>query len=183
MEMGSTDLNSFLKNEIQKNKRVTEPTRVYIWFKMLEAVKAIHKEGVIHSDLKPANFLLVGHEVKLIDFNISNSINDRTSVTVVSDCGTLNYMSPESINRDSENRAKVNQMSDVWSLGCILYLMVYAKLPFQHINNQFQLMFTLVDPKKKIVFSPLHDANLLDVLKVSRFLHANPRPPHSFTSI
>ena len=98
--MGSTDLNNFIKKEIQKNQCVREPTRVYIWFKILEAVKAIHDNGVIHSDLKPANFLLVGHEVKLIDFNISNAINDRTSVTVMCDCGTLNYMPPESFNRE-----------------------------------------------------------------------------------
>jgi serine/threonine-protein kinase TTK/MPS1 len=166
MEMGSTDLNNFLKKEIQKNKCVKEPTRVYIWFKMLEAVKAIHEHGVIHSDLKPANFLLVGHEVKLIDFNISNSINDRTSVTVACDCGTLNYMPPESFTRDNDNKAKVNQKSDVWSLGCILYLMVYGKLPFQHIQNQYNLMFALADPQKVIEYPPIKDKSLLDVLQV-----------------
>ena len=74
MEMGSTDLSNFIKKEIQKNQCVREPTRVYIWFKILEAVKAIHDIGVIHSDLKPANFLLVGHEIKLIDFGESKDV-------------------------------------------------------------------------------------------------------------
>lgn len=41
---------------------------------MLEAVNVIHNEGIIHSDLKPANFLFVEGRLKLIDFGIANSI-------------------------------------------------------------------------------------------------------------
>lgn len=78
-------------------------------------------------------------------------------------------MAPESLQRDNDVKAKVNQKSDIWSLGCILYLMVYGKLPFQHIKNQFQLMYELCDPQKKIEFSPLKDVYLLDVLKVRYF--------------
>lgn len=47
MELGSTDLNNFIKKEVQRNECVKEPTRVYIWCKMLEAVKAIHVEGIL----------------------------------------------------------------------------------------------------------------------------------------
>ena len=64
-------------------------------------------QGVIHSDIKPSNFVVVGCEVKLIDFNISNAISDRTSITKVNDCGTLHYMSPESLN-NSDAKVKVN---------------------------------------------------------------------------
>jgi hypothetical protein len=45
MELGSTDLNVFFKREIQTNGCIKEPTRVYYWLKMLEAVQAIHKLG------------------------------------------------------------------------------------------------------------------------------------------
>ena len=48
---------------------------------MLEAVHVIHEEKIIHSDLKPANFVLVKGQLKLIDFGIANAIaNDTTNV-------------------------------------------------------------------------------------------------------
>jgi serine/threonine-protein kinase TTK/MPS1 len=48
---------------------------------MLQAVNAIHEEKIVHSDLKPANFLLVGGSLKLIDFGIAKAIgNDTTNI-------------------------------------------------------------------------------------------------------
>ena len=49
----------------------------------------------MHSDLKPANFLLVAGNLKLIDFGIAKAIGDMTSATRDQQVGTLNYMSPE----------------------------------------------------------------------------------------
>jgi serine/threonine protein kinase len=48
---------------------------------MLEAVQVIHDEKIVHSDLKPANFVLVKGQLKLIDFGIANAIaNDTTNI-------------------------------------------------------------------------------------------------------
>jgi serine/threonine-protein kinase TTK/MPS1 len=48
---------------------------------MLEAVQIIHEEKIVHSDLKPANFVLVKGQLKLIDFGIANAIaNDTTNI-------------------------------------------------------------------------------------------------------
>ena len=48
---------------------------------MLEAVNTIHEERIVHSDLKPANFMLVKGSLKLIDFGIAKAImNDTTNI-------------------------------------------------------------------------------------------------------
>jgi serine/threonine-protein kinase TTK/MPS1 len=85
-----------------------------------------------HSDLKPANFLLVSGFLKLIDFGIAKAIaNDTTNIMRDYQTGTVNYMSPECINYFEQNGAKreyfkQGRASDVWALGCILYRVVYG---------------------------------------------------------
>lgn len=55
--------------------------------------------------------------------------------------GTLSYMSPESINGEEDSGYKVPLKSDVWSLGCILYSVVYGRSPFQ--DYKFVTFFPL----------------------------------------
>ncbi|KXJ19437.1 Dual specificity protein kinase Ttk [Exaiptasia diaphana] len=151
---------------------------------MLEAVNVIHNEGIIHSDLKPANFLFVEGRLKLIDFGIANSIQaDQTSIQRDTQVGTLNFMSPEAFQDISGSMnpntgrsrpcTKIGRPSDVWSLGCILYAMVYGRTPFQHITNQAMKLQCIIDENYAIEFPPIGNSKLLDVLKGS--LIRNPR--------
>ena len=107
---------------------------------MLKSVSVVHKMNIVHSDLKPANFLIVNGTLKIIDFGIASKISDdKTHVTKDNTMGTFNYMSPEAI--QSGENVKIGVKSDVWSLGCILYQMVYKKLPFGHIKEPWKKMF------------------------------------------
>lgn len=121
---------------------------------MLEAVAAIHDLKIVHSDLKPANFLLVEGSLKLIDFGIANAIsNDTTNIHREGQLGTANYMSPEAISSNpASGTRKLGRSSDVWSLGCILYQMVYGKTPFSDIPNVFQKMNVITDSNHVIPF-------------------------------
>ncbi|XP_039868574.1 dual specificity protein kinase Ttk isoform X4 [Simochromis diagramma] len=174
MECGNLDLNTWLRNR----KTVNPLERKFYWKNMLEAVHTIHKHGIIHSDLKPANFVIVNASLKLIDFGIANRIQpDVTSIMKDSQVGTLNYMPPEAIKDTSSQtgkaRSKISPKGDVWSLGCILYCMTYGKTPFQSITNQISKLHAIIDPSHKIEFPDISEKDLLDVLK--RCLVRNPR--------
>ncbi|XP_030346415.1 dual specificity protein kinase TTK isoform X1 [Strigops habroptila] len=176
MECGNIDLNSWLK----KKKKIDPLERKSYWKNMLEAVHTIHEYGIIHSDLKPANFLIVDGMLKLIDFGIANQMQpDVTSIIKDSQVGTMNYMPPEAIKdmssygENGKSRSKISPKSDVWSLGCILYCMTYGRTPFQHITNPMNKMHAIVDPSYEIEFPDIAEKDLQDVLK--RCLIRNPK--------
>lgn len=170
LEHGDIDLSKYLSNEA-KLKRLTPLKIKFYWAQMLEAVADIHKYGIVHSDLKPANFLLVEGNLKLIDFGIATSVpEDKTSTFRDTQVGTLNYMSPEAITQmsgDSKQPCfKIGVKSDVWSLGCILYNLVYGVTPFHSIKSLMQKIYAITNPNYEIPFKPVSDPLLLDVLKL-----------------
>uniref|UniRef100_A0A8C8EYT8 Protein kinase domain-containing protein n=1 Tax=Oncorhynchus tshawytscha TaxID=74940 RepID=A0A8C8EYT8_ONCTS len=174
MECGNLDLSTWLRNR----KTVNPLERKLYWKNMLEAVQTIHKHGIVHSDLKPANFVIVNASLKLIDFGIANCIQpDVTSIMKDSQVGTLNYMPPEAIKDTSSQpgkaSSKISTKGDVWSLGCIMYCMTYGKTPFQTITNQITKLHAIIDPTHEMEFPDIAEKDLLDVLK--RCLVRNPR--------
>ncbi|KAF9955191.1 Dual-specificity kinase, spindle pole body (SPB) duplication and spindle checkpoint function [Modicella reniformis] len=145
------------------------------WRQMLEAVQVIHNEKIVHADLKPANFLLVQGSLKLIDFGIAKAIaNDTTNILREGQSGTANYMAPEAI-EDSPVGRKFGRAADVWSLGCILYQMVYGKTPFSDIVNIFRKLNVISSPDHRIEFptsilSPLQPRPVTTVVDNSKGL-------------
>ncbi|KAG6918317.1 hypothetical protein DXG01_015175 [Tephrocybe rancida] len=148
MECGEVDLARLISEAIHEP---LDMVRVAGFWK--QAVHVIHEEKIVHSDLKPANFVIVKGQLKLIDFGIANAIaNDTTNIQRDHQIGTVNFMSPEAIELpDGMRRLKVGRPSDIWSLGCILYQMIYGCPPFQHLNV-YQKMKAIPDSAHVIEF-------------------------------
>lgn len=120
MEKGESDLHKILQGY---RTHIPLYTLMTYWHQMLQAVHYIHQNGVIHQDLKPANFLMIDGRLKLIDFGIASNIAiDSTSIIKFSQAGTFNYISPEALidtsNVDSPStfhqpRIRLSTKSDV----------------------------------------------------------------------
>ena len=153
LELGQLDLDKLIKQHLDKGGLQMCYIRVY-WKEMLEAVNVVHQHRIVHSDLKPANFILVNGHLKLSDFGIAKQIgNDTTNIERDDGVGTLNYMAPEAIlvNQKTKTTYKLGRPSDVWSLGCILYKMIYGQPPFHHLN-MYQKMQAIPDEQFEIQF-------------------------------
>ena len=81
MERGERDLANLLK-DMSKDQELTDTKIKFYWEEMLETVAVVHQQNIVHSDLKPANFLIVNGTLKIIDFGIASKISDdKTHVT------------------------------------------------------------------------------------------------------
>ncbi|WP_019141460.1 serine/threonine protein kinase [Noviherbaspirillum massiliense] len=108
-----------------------------IAWKLADALDHMHRNAVIHRDIKPANiFMVEDKQPKLMDFGIARSPN-RTSGMLAQDdapytifhndlLGTPNYMSPE-----QASGIPVDERTDIYSLGTVMYEMLVGRKPFQ----------------------------------------------------
>jgi serine/threonine protein kinase len=110
---------------------IAERARLVI--KLADAVQHAHDRGIIHRDLKPANVLIAdGEQPKILDFGIARaSGGDMQRITVQTAhgqlMGTLSYMSPEQLRG---RPGEVDERSDVYALGVLLYRLLADRFPF-----------------------------------------------------
>jgi serine/threonine-protein kinase TTK/MPS1 len=166
LEAGELDFQTFLRGRNQEDGGFDPAFVRYWWKEMVECVRAVHARDIVHSDLKPANFVLCQGRLKVIDFGIANRIEIEETVHVhrESQVGTPNYLSPESlldINEYALSSAaqrlitapqsqkvkhyKIGKASDIWSLGCILYQMVYGAPPFANSPHMIARVQAICD--------------------------------------
>lgn len=93
-----------------------------------EGLSAAHHQGLIHRDIKPANVLLENgvERVKITDFGLARAIDDVSVTRTGEVAGSPQFMSPEQALGE-----KIDQRSDLFSLGCVMYAMCAGRSPFR----------------------------------------------------
>jgi len=114
----------------------TWPERKTVFKGLMAGMAEAHSRGVVHRDLQPANILVErdaqGNPVaRIIDFGLAKNMRQDSMTQTGSTLGTPGYMSPEQI-RDSKN---IDARSDIFALGCLLYVLVTEMEPFDGEDN------------------------------------------------
>ena len=123
-------------------------TTLELAVQIVGAVAAAHEAGIVHRDLKPANIMIgAGNRTKVLDFGLAKmapmqSEDEETQLLTQAGTvlGTVPYMSPEQLSGKA-----VDQRSDVFSLGIVLYEMITGGRPFQGSNRAEILSSVLRD--------------------------------------
>ncbi|KAI5949787.1 MPS1 [Candida theae] len=158
MEKGDIDLAMLFQNRLNMNLPLDLQFVRYHISEMFKCVKDVHDAGVVHSDLKPANFLMVRGILKIIDFGIANAVPDHTAnIYRESQIGTPNYMAPEALEEMAEAKSttwRVGRPSDIWSCGCIMYQFIYGRPPYASLTGTKRIL-AIMNPQYKVQYPEL----------------------------
>jgi len=115
-----------LRQLIRKVGRLSPGQAIAIARQVCDGLEEAHKLSVVHRDLKPQNIMLDDDgNARIMDFGIARSLTGKSITGAGTFIGTPEYMSPEQVEGKD-----VDQRSDIYSLGVILYEMVAGRRPF-----------------------------------------------------
>lgn len=129
------DLMDFITN----NGVVPEDAAIEIATQVLSAVSYMHSINISHRDIKPDNILIAQDEpviVKVSDFGLAKIAQSGSHLKTF--CGTLAYLAPEVLAHKQDPRIRKNYSDkvDIWSIGCMVYVILTGFLPFPQPTQQ-----------------------------------------------
>lgn len=111
----------------------TEEDVIRLARQILTGVAFLHKNSVVHLDLKPQNILLTSAQplgdIRIVDFGLSRHVNSTSEVREI--VGTPEYVAPEILDYE-----KISTSTDMWSIGVLTYVMLTGESPFLGNDNQ-----------------------------------------------
>ena len=122
-----------LLERVIKKGNLSEKECAKIMSKLFSAVNYLHNKGISHRDLKLENLLFSNNsfdsEIKIIDFGLSKNFYDETNKNMTTTVGTPIYIAPEVLTGNYDFSC------DNWSLGVIMYILLYGTPPFIGPNS------------------------------------------------
>ncbi|MBB2921564.1 Stk1 family PASTA domain-containing Ser/Thr kinase [Cellulomonas cellasea] len=139
-----------LRRHLAERGALTVGDALGILDRVLDALGAAHRTGLVHRDIKPENVLIaVDGRVKLADFGLARAVTEVTSTTTGTVLGTVAYLAPELVTRGASDAR-----TDVYAAGILLYEMLTGRQPFtgetpiqvafQHVNSDIPAPSDLV---------------------------------------
>jgi serine/threonine protein kinase len=136
-----------LEQRIQREGRLPLGDAVRICTAVASGLDAMHTEGLIHRDVKPANILLDDAGTPYIaDFGLMKDRDASVLTKAGQALGSMDYMSPEQIRGE-----EVSAQSDVYGLGCVLFECLTGKPPFADRQGMRILWAHLQDPPPDVL--------------------------------
>jgi serine/threonine protein kinase len=132
-----------LRQLIDRTGPIPEKRTLAIFRQIMAALEYAHAKGIIHRDVKPSNIMIDTEHVdavKVMDFGIARLMNDVHSTQTGTRLGTVSYMSPEQVRAEKE----IDQSSDIYSAGVILYEMLSGRLPFPEGASDYTIQHQIV---------------------------------------
>ncbi|XP_068771194.1 serine/threonine kinase-like domain-containing protein STKLD1 isoform X2 [Struthio camelus] len=112
---GQGDLSSLIKEKRQKSEKITDVVILKFLGQMVDALFYIHKQNIIHRNLKPSNILVTDEaSFMLCDFSTEALMSDEMKWKIRVEEKSKSWMAPETL------RFSFSEKSDIWSLGCVL---------------------------------------------------------------
>ncbi len=127
------------------------PAKKAMFLKILHGVRDLHRAGIIHRDLKPSNILITLETQipKIIDFGLAKL--DDSTLTMTGDFSGSKFYKDPGLVRAWEGIKAVDQASDVYALGILLYEMVMGQNPWRMNHLPYEELFNQIAGKEQVL--------------------------------